>query len=534
MDNYVENIYRLDLTELSKMLILDANLILSSDLLKKMDIATMSNSLEGRSPFLSKYMLEWAPKISDKHKIKGTKTKNILRELALKYSLTEVYNQPKKGFEVPLKKWVEGEIKENIFDSLGSSSYSKSYVDSNFIENVLNGNQNISKEKRAKILWNLYALEIWHKNYSKYSLKNEIPSTVEKVVKKIHVLFLATGLGLGGAERVVLDICSNINHNYFKTNVIGVSTQEELLPEFRKKSIETSILGHKKSMKAFYYSLKEVNDYVRKNNVNIIHSHMFHTLLIATLIKLFKPSLQIVFTPHNTFISMPIRRWSLWFLKPFRDVDTLFSKDALRFFHKQNYKVIPNGIDLTKYSNSSQQNSTHTFTFVIVGRLEYMKNHNFLIDVIYQLNQLNKYDFQLKIVGSGILEDALKSKVETLELNNIIDFLGARDDVPALLKDCDCLLLPSLWEAFPIVLLEAAACNIPVITTSVGSISTLVDQNNGYIVELDKFKDAMIDVLENYDEAKSKSLNLQNKVKSNYQIKNIVKQYESIYQKILQ
>jgi asparagine synthase (glutamine-hydrolysing) len=534
MDNYIEKVNRKDFSKLSKMLILDANLILPSDLLKKMDIATMSNSLEGRSPFLSKYMLEWAPKISDKHKIKGTRTKNILRELALKYSLTEVYNQPKKGFEVPLKKWVDGEIKENIFDSLGSSSYSKSYVDSNFIEEVLNGNKNISKEKRAKILWNLYSLEIWHNNYSKYSLENEIPSSVEEVVKKIHILFLATGLGLGGAERVVLDICSNINHNYYKTKVIGVSTQKELLPEFNKNSIETSILGYKKTFRGFFNSFNDIYYYVRKNNVNIIHAHMFHTLLIATLMKFLKPSLKVVFTPHNTFESMRIRRWCLWLLKPFRDIDTIFSKDSLRFFHKQDFRVVPNGIDVTKYSYISQQNSTQTFTFVIVGRLEYMKNHNFLIDIIYQLNQLNKYDFQLKIVGSGNLENALKSKVENLELNDVIDFLGARDDVPTILKNCDCLLLPSLWEAFPIVLLEAAASNIPVITTSVGSISNLVDQNNGYIVELDKFKDAMIDVLENYNEAKSKSLQLFNKVKSNYQIKNIVKKYESIYQKLLQ
>ena len=161
-----------------------------------------------------------------------------------------------------------------------------------------------------------------------------------------------------------------------------------------------------------------------------------------------------------------------------------------------------------------------------------MKNHSFLINIIYQLNKLKKYDFQLKIIGSGVLEQTLKSKVNNLELNNLIEFLGARDDVASLLNEYDCLLLPSLWEAFPIVLLEAAACNIPVITTSVGSISTLIDENNGYIVDLDEFKDAMIDVMENYSEAKKKSVNLLKKVKSDYQIKDIVKEYETIYQRI--
>ena len=88
----------------------------------------MSNSLEGRSPFLSKYMLEWVPKLPDKEKINGLKTKFILRDLAKKYSLDQIYNQPKRGFEVPLRDWVENDLKENIYDRLGSqNSYSNNY-----------------------------------------------------------------------------------------------------------------------------------------------------------------------------------------------------------------------------------------------------------------------------------------------------------------------------------------------------------------------------------------------------------------------
>ncbi|WPE17688.1 glycosyltransferase [Candidatus Thioglobus autotrophicus] len=350
------------------------------------------------------------------------------------------------------------------------------------------------------------------------------------MTQKINVLFLTTGLGLGGAERVVLDICKNINQHQFKTSVIGISTQQELLEEFKKNHIKVQVLGHKKTFNSFVNSLVSVSDHIKNNNVSIIHAHMFHTLIIASLIKLTNPSLKVVFTPHNSFISMRLRRWSLWFLKPFRDADTIFSKDALRFFHKKSYKVITNGIDVKKYSHSHSHSHSHPFTFIIIGRLESVKNHIFLIDII---NQLKKYDFKLKIVGSGILEQSLKSKVADLNLSDKTEFLGARDDVPSILNDCDCLLLPSLWEAFPIVLLEAAACSIPVITTPVGSISTLVDNKNGYIVELDGFKGAMIEVLDDYTEAKNKAINLFNKVQTNYQIVDIVKQYEVLYKSLI-
>jgi asparagine synthase (glutamine-hydrolysing) len=530
MEDYIKSVNNKSISGLSKMLILDSSLILPNDLLKKMDIATMSNSLEGRSPFLSKYILEWVPKIRDREKIRGVTTKSILRDLAKKYSLNEVFKQPKRGFEVPLKNWVDGELKENIFDRLGSDSYSKSYLDSKFINQVLYNKKAISKEKRAKILWSLYSLEVWHKNYLKHSSTQINQTEICYSYNKNNVLFLTTGLGLGGAERVVLDLCRNINQSRFNISVIGISTQQELLLQFQRNRINTKVLNNKKTLAAFINSLRYIKNFIKNNDIHIIHSHMFHTLLIASLIKLINPSLKIVFTPHNSFVSMPARRWILWALRPLRDFDTIFSKDAKRFFHKEKHKVITNGIDVKKYKYVNKSHSK-PFTFVIVGRLEFMKNHAFLIKIV---NELREYDFQLKIVGSGVLEKSLKSMVSELHLNEKIEFLGARTDVPKILKNCECMLLPSLWEAFPIVLLEAAACNIPVITTPVGSISSLVDNENGYIVELDIFKDTMIEVLENYSVAKNKSKNLFKKVNTNFQIKDIVSQYETLYDALIE
>ena len=164
INSFIENLNEENISPLSKILHLDFNLILFSDLLVKMDIATMAHSLEGRSPFLSKYMLEFAPTLNDKSKINGTTTKYILRELSKKYLSNELLNQPKRGFEVPLKKWVENDLKENIFDSLSSQSYSSNYIDSKFIKKVLENKVNISSEKRAKMLWTMYCLENWYKN----------------------------------------------------------------------------------------------------------------------------------------------------------------------------------------------------------------------------------------------------------------------------------------------------------------------------------------------------------------------------------
>lgn len=161
------DIARAEMGGLKKLMNMDFNTTLFSQLLVKMDIANMANSLEGRSPFLCKELLEYAPAMNDEYKIKGTTTKCLLRQLAKKYLPGELIEQPKRGFEIPLKNWVEHELKEIVFDYVGAASaLSPQLIDKGFIDSLLNHTAGIPGEKRAKILWTLMSMEIWYKkNY---------------------------------------------------------------------------------------------------------------------------------------------------------------------------------------------------------------------------------------------------------------------------------------------------------------------------------------------------------------------------------
>jgi len=152
------------LSGLKKIMNLDFDTVLCDDFLVKMDIATMANSLEGRSPFLSKELLEYIPSIDDKYKIKGKTTKYLLRRLASDYLPAELIHQPKRGFEIPLKKWVDNELKEILFDYLsGNNNFYNNFVNQNFVEKLLAKKIKIPDEKRAKILWTLFSMEVWYK-----------------------------------------------------------------------------------------------------------------------------------------------------------------------------------------------------------------------------------------------------------------------------------------------------------------------------------------------------------------------------------
>jgi len=162
----------------------------------------------------------------------------------------------------------------------------------------------------------------------------------------------------------------------------------------------------------------------------------------------------------------------------------------------------------------------------MIGRLEIMKNHIKVIEIFKELKDEN---IELNIVGSGRLESYLKKLVKENNLENKINFLGIQNDISVILQKSDCLLLPSLWEAFPLVLLEAAASHVPIISTPVGSVTSFLNNENSYISSLDEFKKTMLHVLNNYDQALIKSKKLRTEIARKYEIKSVVRNYQNLY-----
>ena len=118
------------------------------------------------------------------------------------------------------------------------------------------------------------------------------------------------------------------------------------------------------------------------------------------------------------------------------------------------------------------------------------------------------YDFEVLLVGEGPDKEMLEQEVKELGLENTVTFLGLRKDIPQLLNQGHALVLCSLWEGLPNVLLEAAASSLPIITTAVGSIPELMDNDNlGYIIpDSSKLSEKMIEVIDNYEEAKQRGI----------------------------
>ncbi|WP_407542126.1 asparagine synthase (glutamine-hydrolyzing) (plasmid) [Deinococcus radiomollis] len=157
----VANLLRDDLPGLDRQLDGDVKINLQSDLLVKMDMATMAASVEGRSPFLDHQVADFAWTLPDHYRLRKGIAKAVLRD-AYRGKLTdEVVTAPKRGFEIPLESWLKNELKEVLMDTLSQpNALIRSYIDAAMIDGVL-AQKMLTDRNWAYIVYSWLVLELW-------------------------------------------------------------------------------------------------------------------------------------------------------------------------------------------------------------------------------------------------------------------------------------------------------------------------------------------------------------------------------------
>lgn len=145
---------------------LDMKTYMVDDILTKVDRASMMNSLEVRVPMLDHKFAELSFKIPWNLKLKGNKTKYILKKSMENYLPENILNHPKQGFGVPLSLWFKGDLKEFVNDTLLSQNPLLSkYLDKNYVKKIVLEDRKGRRDFNSKI-WSLIVFEEWLKQNS--------------------------------------------------------------------------------------------------------------------------------------------------------------------------------------------------------------------------------------------------------------------------------------------------------------------------------------------------------------------------------
>jgi len=134
-------------------------------LLVKMDIASMANSLEARSPFLDHKVIEFSASLPSSWKIRGLNTKYILKKTFKDFLPPEIINRPKQGFGIPVGKWFRTSWK-NYFREVVISprAVQRGYFDKGYLEKIFNEHVSGVRDHGYR-MWSLLVLELWHRIY---------------------------------------------------------------------------------------------------------------------------------------------------------------------------------------------------------------------------------------------------------------------------------------------------------------------------------------------------------------------------------
>lgn len=351
----------------------------------------------------------------------------------------------------------------------------------------------------------------------------------------MKVLQLITGLAMGGAEKVVVDLCTKSkefnDHEFF---VVSLSDNLDRKPVLETMNIPVLSLGITRNGKNLMSGIQKLRKFISINKIDLIHAHMTHAYILALFGAMGK-SIPIIFTGHNTNFGYKIREYFIWATKPWRHYDIVFEADQQKYFHKGGNKtqVISNGIPIAqtlKQQEGIQKNNQ--FTFINIGNLEKQKNQIALIDIALKLKRKGK-KFQIQIVGEGSKMNELQQAIAEKDLKSEVILMGKRMDVPALMAAAHCFLMPSLWEGMPITILEAGVSRLPIISTPVGNISHLLKGERGYIAPINEFPDQMQKVMDHYPAAILRSEKLYSHIKAHFSLDSSYQKHIELYTKAL-
>lgn len=348
-----------------------------------------------------------------------------------------------------------------------------------------------------------------------------------KPTNRLNVLQLITGLRVGGAERIVLEMASKMHSDTTGVSIFSLDSDRSILSQYAEMPFPIRSAGMSRSIFSFFRTMVCINKVISEENISVIHAHMFHSVVVAAFLKVLRPSVKIVFTSHNFSGFSVARRWTIFATKHLRFADIVFGLDQHRGLNSKNTVVIKNAVNVPKlFQRRALAKEADHVIFLFLGRFKAAKNP---VEMVRLFSKMTNKNCKLLFAGGGDLQSAVESEIATHGLQHRVDLLGEVDDVPALLRRVDCLVMPSLWEGLPLAILEAGASGLPVIATPVGSVPEVLSNDCGYLCDISQFSKRMDDVVDDLDDAVKRGARLHSKIKESYSLDVMVEKHTSIY-----
>lgn len=369
----------------------------------------------------------------------------------------------------------------------------------------------------------------------------------------MKVLHLISGGDTGGAKTHIISLIKSINKLIDAKIICFI--EDTFYHEAKAAQIDIEVFKQKSryDMSVVHNLIEEI----KKENYDIIHCHGARANFIAMFLKR-KVNKPFITTIHSDYeldfkdnfykrlVFTTLNKIALKKFKYYIAISDTFKEMLIkRGFKEEGIFTVYNGIDMEQeisYSSKEDFLKRHNInhegkTIVgIIARLDKVKDHETFIKAASVLNE-RKENIVFLIAGNGNDEKRLVSLVKELKLEDTVYFIGFTEEQYSFFNAIDINTLTSLSESFPYAVLEGALMKKPIISTNVGGLSKLIEDNkNGYLIPVGDYMELAnkISLLaKNKEKSKNMGESLYGKVRENFSSEVMAKEHVKIYKEII-
>ena len=298
--------------------------------------------------------------------------------------------------------------------------------------------------------------------------------------RKNNILHISRTMDIGGAERIVYQLSSDLKDEFDSVHVAstGGLWESELAAQ--------GIQHHKildidsKNPVTVLKLLFSIHQIIKQKGITIVHTHHRMAAFYIRLLKLVHPKLIHVYTAHNVFKDkLPLYGFALKNAKSVA-VGEAVNKNLKEDVGITDSRVIYNGVVLKETDEQVDEIISYDgIKLGCIARLSEQKGLTYLLDA---MSLLTIKDIRLFIVGEGELREELENKVKELNLQDSVIFLGYRKDIVECINSFDFCVLPSVFEGFGLVAIEAFMNSKTLVATAIPGLNEVVTNENGVLV----------------------------------------------------
>ncbi|MCB9018447.1 MAG: glycosyltransferase [Prevotellaceae bacterium] len=361
----------------------------------------------------------------------------------------------------------------------------------------------------------------------------------------MRILYLITGLTLGGAEIISIDIANGMSARGHSVCIVHLSDKNELQSRINE-NIKVISLNMGKTPLSFCSSIIKFGQTLKQFKPNVVHANMVHANIFARISRIFYKMPRLICSAHSNNEGGILRMLSYRMTDFLSDTNTNVSEEAVNhytnngWFSKEKSICVYNGINDNIFRPDEQFRNLmrseygikpNEFIFLFIGRLTKIKDVPTILKAFQSVSN-NIRGVKLLIVGDGEEMPSLQEETKKLKINDITIFAGKQNDTWKYYNAADCFILSSAWEGFGIVLVEAMSCGLPVLATNAGGCSEVINDNR-FLVEVGNHKELSKKMISIYRlDSITLSLLKERNIKraKTFALSNILDKWEEIYQ----